>query len=89
MDPDNFLIWSNANNAWWRADSAGYSQSIDEAGIYSKRDAMNICTFARDGWGSDAIPSEIPVRQEDAIFCQQAYLEAMKGVTTTLSTLTR
>lgn len=39
--PDEaWLIWSNKNGCWYRANSAGYTNFISAAGIYTKAEAM-------------------------------------------------
>jgi hypothetical protein len=35
-----FLLWSNKHSMWWRADARGYTLNADEAGRYSKSDAI-------------------------------------------------
>ena len=59
------LIWSHEHSAWWRPKSAGYTNSINDAGRYTRDEALAICLRARDGWCEHGLPSEIPVRVED------------------------
>lgn len=35
-----YLLWSNKHNAWWRPASAGYTDSIEEAGDYTEAEAV-------------------------------------------------
>jgi formylmethanofuran dehydrogenase subunit E len=37
-----FLLWSVEHNAWWRANSAGYSVEIWDAGLYSDAESAEI-----------------------------------------------
>ena len=62
-----YLIWSNEHRLWWRPESAGYTRKLAEAGRYTKAEALEICRQGRDGWQDP--PDEVPVREEDAIFC--------------------
>lgn len=63
--PADYLIWSNEHRAWWRANRCGYATGLDQAGRYTRQEALDICR--------DAIPSamhlsgiaEIPVRLRD------------------------
>ena len=45
-----YLIWSRQRSAWWRPNSAGYTQDVRNAGLYSKDEAIDISFTARDGW---------------------------------------
>lgn len=39
-----FWIWSSQWGAWWRPDGKGYSESINDAGIYEKDDVwIRVC----------------------------------------------
>ena len=64
-----YLIWSNEHAAWWRPESAGYTIHVAAAGRYPRSEAISICASARNGWRDVGVPSEIPVRLEDAIAC--------------------
>ena len=66
MIPILCLIWSNEHNAWWRAQSAGYSRSLHGAGVYDWNEAHAIVTGARDGWHSlNDPPTELLIRLDD------------------------
>ena len=39
----DWLIWSNEHGAWWRPDSAGYTNKVESAGRYSEAEAKAIC----------------------------------------------
>jgi len=34
------LIWSDEHGAWWRPDGMGYTQRIEEAGLYNEDEAV-------------------------------------------------
>ncbi len=64
-----YLIWSNERRLWWRPNRCGYTIRIEEAGRYSREDALRICKNARDGWRPGDPPPEIPVLDLDASHC--------------------
>ncbi len=70
---ENFLIWSNEHEAWWRPNSAGYTTFLERAGRYTKDEALRICRSAghRAGSRKRHIPSELPVREADALACAE------------------
>jgi len=37
-----YLVWSNEHRAWWRPNSNGYTGSIDQAGRYTRHEAVRI-----------------------------------------------
>lgn len=59
-----FLIWSIEHRAWWRPNHLGYTQHIEQAGMYSRDDAMAVVDGATFQW-SKTVPNELPVRIED------------------------
>lgn len=61
-----YLVWSNEHSAWWRPARCGYTIILVSAGRYSRAEAIEICADARNANG---VPSEIPVREEDAMAC--------------------
>lgn len=65
----DYLIWSNQHRAWWRAESAGYTDYLDAAGHYTREEALIICRSAHDGWEKEKVPPEIPVAEADALAC--------------------
>lgn len=67
---DQYLIWSHEHGAWWGPDNCGYTHVLSRAGRYSKEDAFDTCANARDGWSAHSVPSEIPVREADALACE-------------------
>jgi hypothetical protein len=66
-----YLIWSNEHRAWWRSNRCGYTVSLSHAGRYSREQAIDTCSRARDGWSGDEIPSEVPVLETDAMECER------------------
>lgn len=63
-----YLIWSNEHNAWWRPDGKGYTRVIENAGRYSREDAMKISRGLNfEGWNYSRIPDELPILEADAI----------------------
>ena len=75
---DNYLIWSNEHQLWWRPNSRGYTSDLDQAGRYTRDEAIVISVTAHDGWGDgEKVPDEIPVREEDALACQRHFDWAM------------
>jgi hypothetical protein len=41
-----WIVWSNEHRAFWNPDRRGYTQSIEKAGRYTKREAEAICANA-------------------------------------------
>lgn len=41
-----YHIWSFEHDAWWKANWAGYTEDIKEAGVYGLEEATQICTQA-------------------------------------------
>lgn len=76
---DNYLIWSNEHQLWWRPNSRGYTSDLNQAGRYARSEALAICATARGGWGDGIaeVPDEIPVREGDARACQAHFDWAM------------
>ena len=76
---DNYLIWSNEHQLWWRPNNRGYRSDLNQAGRYARSEALEICATARGGWGDGVgkVPDEIPVREGDALACQRHFDWAM------------
>ena len=73
---DAYLIWSHEHSAWWMPNSAGYCRDIQNAGRYSRSEAITICATARDGLGDlKTPPNELPVRVDDLMECQAEFLK--------------
>lgn len=75
--PEMYLVWSNEHGAWWRPNRQGYTVIFQSAGRYSRDEAISICANARDGWEAKLTPSEIPVREQDALECAVLYRSKM------------
>lgn len=45
-DGTTFWIWNTERNAWWAPECHGYTNKIEEAGIYSEEKAREICDQA-------------------------------------------
>ena len=45
----HFLIWSEEHGAWWGADHRGYTRSMCQAGLYTRKEARTICHGANMG----------------------------------------
>jgi hypothetical protein len=43
---DEYVIWSFEHRAWWRPGEMGYTESVFEAGLYTKAQADRIVTKA-------------------------------------------
>lgn len=69
MNDELYLIWSHEHGAWWRCASDGYTTRIENAGRYTREEAISICANARDGFSAKDVPTEIPVREIDALEC--------------------
>lgn len=50
---DNWIIWSNEHDAWWRANHNGYTSLQADAGVYSYEEAVSICAGANWGCSGD------------------------------------
>lgn len=63
-----YLIWSNEHKRWWGPDFNGYEPRIENAGRYTREQALMVCTDAMPGrQGYEPLP-EIPVLEEDLQF---------------------
>lgn len=72
----SYLVWSNEHNAWWRGNRCGYTQHMDKAGRYTRKEAIQICAMSRDGWGGNGPLSEVPVSEADALECVETFNRA-------------
>ena len=52
-----WLIWSIEHGAWWGPNQTGYYKLKDNAGRYSKEDAVEIVMTANK-WAGDKTPNE-------------------------------
>jgi hypothetical protein len=58
--PDEYLIWSIEHQAWWGPGENGYVTNVDDAGVYSRKRAVDICKRALPGRPKPLF-NEIPV----------------------------
>jgi hypothetical protein len=42
-DDEKYLIWSNEHRGWWGKNRWGYAERIEEAHLYDRNEALNIC----------------------------------------------
>lgn len=61
-DPAAWLVWSNAENSWWRANGAGYCQDVLVAGRFTLAEAKKACQSRT--WDGH-IPPEVMVQLPD------------------------
>jgi hypothetical protein len=59
---NEWLVWSNEHQAWWRPCRSGYTTLTHEAGWYSEREADEIVTNANRWLNEGAWPKEVKVR---------------------------
>lgn len=76
-----YLIFSNEHGAWWRPSRCGYTVMLKAAGRYTRDEALSICAHARDGMSGTSCPSEIPVREEDALECVSRFVITLRSPT--------
>jgi hypothetical protein len=62
-----YLIWSNEHKGWWRPNRNGYTEDYQDAGLYSRDNAMTICKNASLGWREGEPLPEILVSEADAL----------------------
>jgi hypothetical protein len=43
-----YLLWSNKHSMWWRPDSRGYTENMEEAGRYARDEAVNLVARSAD-----------------------------------------
>ncbi len=63
---EKYLVWSNEHSSWWGPKRSGYTWLIENAGRYTRDEALRICKGARGGREYNANPSELPVQERDA-----------------------
>jgi len=65
-DASKYVIWSNQHASWWAPDRLGYTWKIAEAGLYTRREALEIVGAATEGqWRGRQMPDEVPVCVDD------------------------
>jgi hypothetical protein len=61
-----YVVWSNEHKCWWGPNRAGYCSRLDDAGRYTRDEALKICVNARGGRQFNSNPSEVPLPLDDA-----------------------
>ena len=74
-----YLVWSNEHVAWWAPGHNGYVKRIEDAGRYSRHDALNICAHAMPGRRGDEPLRELPVRLDDLEVMLLRWVESYPG----------
>lgn len=41
-----YLIWSYEHDGWWKENSTGYTDDVEQAGLYTEEQASQICNEA-------------------------------------------
>lgn len=59
------LIWSNERCAWWRSGGIGYAVIVEEAGRFTRDQALEECRRALLGWRPGTPYPDIPVLERD------------------------
>ncbi len=62
-----YVIWSNEHRCWWRSNECGYTIHLEQAGRYTRDEALGISVGARGGRRFNANPSEVPILYDDAV----------------------
>jgi hypothetical protein len=75
-----YLIWSNEHRAWWGPGRAGYERRVEDAGSYSREEALDICADAIPGTSLElGMLPEIPVPEEDLMIMMQRFAMRYPG----------
>ena len=61
------LIWNTEHGAWWRPGDVGYSVHIEEAGRFTRRQALEECCRVLVGWRPGTPYPDIPVMERDVV----------------------
>lgn len=61
---DAYFIWDTVRRAWWRSHRRGYTEAIQEAGTYSRKEALRIVQDSMVG--TSGPPGDLMVRVLDA-----------------------
>lgn len=64
-EDDAYVVWSHEHSCWWRANSQGYARRVEDAGVYTRDEALKISHRGRDGWRPGDVPDELPIRVAD------------------------
>ncbi len=60
-----YLIWSHEHSGWWRDNRRGYTPTLKGAGIYTRKEALDVCRRARLCNPADGPFNELPVALSD------------------------
>ena len=60
-----YLVWSNEHVGWWKPGGWGYGCGLNQAGRFTRAQAIAICRDALPTAGRLGVISEIPVRLAD------------------------
>lgn len=72
---ESYVIWSNEHKAWWGPGRAGYVARIADAGLYTRRNALDICFTAMAGRRGKEPLREIPVCVDDLFVMLERWKE--------------
>lgn len=67
----DYVIWSNEHQAWWKPSGLGYTPYFDQAGRFSRANALQIAADARGGWSPGKPPPEIAIPWTDAFAAEE------------------
>ena len=78
---DAYLVWSHEHAAWWAPALGGYTKSLTAARVFSRHEALLVCTEAMPGAARKmgTLP-ELPVRREDAVMLRDRYRGMCPGL---------
>jgi hypothetical protein len=62
---ETYYVWSAEHRAWWGPGGRGYSRGLNQAGLYERDHALEICRSAIPTSGGLGTMSEMPVRSAD------------------------
>ena len=62
---ETYLVWSNEHVGWWKPGGWGYGRGLNQAGRFTRAQAIAICRDALPTAGRLGVISEIPVRLAD------------------------
>ncbi len=64
---ETYLIWSNEKNSWWKPNSRGYTEKIEEAGRYSLTEALEIEKDANGYLARGQEPKDVKLKENDVL----------------------
>lgn len=65
MSSDDYLVWSNEHQGWWKPGGYGYAPGLRHAGHFTREQAIQICRDAVPQSAHIGMIAEIPVRLDD------------------------